>query len=341
MNTYLEKEDFLKLKLFIYINNTKEKKAHINTIKHDLGISVFLVKKSFEGLKKDLEEYNFKDYFDINMENRIIEMTKYRNFSSTLLLSHYVKKSYKYKFLLSCMLEDIKDVDTFAHNEFISLTKAYYIRQEFETFFNNKNINISSNMKLQGDEKIIRYFLYKFYFIYFNGSEFVFDEKYKEIANELLDTISPILFSNITETQYRELLYFLSITFLRLEKKHFVSTCVDNRKQKDKKVELENFFSNEQGSVVYKKLKSFFNKYFDISNSQLFSECEVLFAFMFVCDFPIRDNFVRSLFAEDEQHKKVEKALITFEKELNFHFGYINKISLTTPLLKEIYKIFF
>ncbi|MDR0879767.1 MAG: helix-turn-helix domain-containing protein [Clostridioides sp.] len=330
INGFLEKEDNYKILMFNYLNYLPTHRASIFDIKESLDLSTFLLNKTYKNLKADIRYYELDDYFDITIENKTISLIKFTDITSGFLVAKYINNSNKYKYLKHCILEDISTTEQFAEKEFLSVTKSYYIRQSIDSYFSDKNISISSDLKLTGSEKDIRYFLYQFHYIYFTGMKYPFENKYRTFLDSFLEDMSPILGDNFTETQRIKLGYFLGFTFLRLKNGHPVKDKVNKK-----------LVESNLSSDIYSYLIKFYRKHVDISTYEYFYEAQLMLIFLYIIDFPIDEGALASL----------DKTYFDFAEVRNLNFDLVNSVeecfhhdikkSIPDKLKDEITKIHF
>ncbi|EGP5416411.1 M protein trans-acting positive regulator, partial [Enterococcus faecium] len=163
---FLSKEDYRSYSLLKYLEASSNLSESISDIQEKLSLSTFLLKKTIDKLKHDLQMFDLEKNFRLTVNELMICLEINGKSSSKALLSRYITDSLSMKMVLAFFQEKYISIENFAEQHHVSYSVAYKVLQGLKRNLKKYQIFFEKR-KLTGNPKNIRLFLYNL----FNSTE--------------------------------------------------------------------------------------------------------------------------------------------------------------------------
>lgn len=236
-----ENEDLSKFLLFSYIEKLPRQAITIKEIQNQFNLSKFKATGLIEELMSDFDDFDLYTFFNIEKQGKEYVYSKNGLDSVNRLFWIYGRRSMKLRYLDFFLKNPRCKIEDFSYEYFVSVSKAYSIRNELFEYLDSYNINFLRDDGLE--EYKIRYFLSIIYFSIFKEYEFPCDEEIITKVNDFLNLLkSTGLIENVNGLELSRIKFYLYITILRIVTDN---TC-------EKKVDL----LHEIDEVDFEKIKA-------------------------------------------------------------------------------------
>lgn len=232
---FLNREDCRSYLLLRHLEECVELSDNLLKIQEELGMSSFLLKKTFNQLTIDLERFELTSSFQLyEIRNEIVlEITG--DYSSKVLLSAYLSESLSLKMLISFFKEEFHSMEDFSFDNHVSYSVAYSILQRMKKKLNPYQIFFDKGNFI-GNQVNVCLFL---------SSLFSFVDLPKEVtySNEIIQETELTLrlvehHFSLSEYEKKQMFHYLAVfiqrdSFLDVEKSEapftiFTSACIKN-----------------------------------------------------------------------------------------------------------------
>lgn len=170
---FLSKEDYRSYSLLKYLEASSNLSESISDIQEKLSLSTFLLKKTINKLKHDLQMFDLEKNFRLTVSELVICLEINGKSSSNALLSRYITDSLSMKMVLAFFQEKYISIENFAEQHHVSYSVAYKVLQGLKRNLKKYQIFFEKR-KLTGNPKNIRLFLYNL----FNSTEISVEKLY-------------------------------------------------------------------------------------------------------------------------------------------------------------------
>lgn len=219
MRDILEKDDVDKFLLFAYLEGASNQAVSISNIQNQFSLTYFKAAKIMDELMADFSELDLEDFFHIEKHKKAYRYSKNGLDSINRLLWIYGRRSLKMSFIDYFLKYPQRSIEEFSFDYYISLSKAYRVRNEVNDFLDGYGLNF---LKTTGvSEKDLRHFLAELYFNIFKEYETPFDPTLVADTEVLVAGLQDA--GLITADQGLELVqlkFYLYVTFLRNQSGH-------------------------------------------------------------------------------------------------------------------------
>ncbi|KAA9143268.1 M protein trans-acting positive regulator [Enterococcus faecium] len=159
--------------LLKYLEASSNLSESISNVQEELSLSTFLLKKTIDKLKHDLQKFDLEKNLRVTVSELDICLEINGKCSSKALLSCYITDSLSMKMVLAFFQKKYISVENFAKQHHVSYSVAYKVLQRLKRNLKKYQIFFEKR-KLTGNPKNIRLFLYNL----FNSTEISFVELY-------------------------------------------------------------------------------------------------------------------------------------------------------------------
>lgn len=197
----------------------------VSQIERESGLSKFKINKRFKELNEDLAETGTIEMrFDSkgiigchDLSKKIVRQIRLK----------YLKESYLFHFLEDSLVQPVT-VRQFSKRYFISVSRAYELKSELESFLDLYDLKFKDS-EIVGDEFNIRKLLFNIYYQFFNRIELpTFGNRVKVDSKKMVDFVVSYFNLKLTPTGEVKLKLFFEINYFRIKNKHhieFYSSC--------------------------------------------------------------------------------------------------------------------
>lgn len=219
MRNVLEKDDYNKFMLFSYMEGTTNQTVTISNIEDRFSLTYFKAVKLVDELMNDFDDLNLEDFFYIEKKKKAYTYSKNGFDSINRLLWIYGRRSLKMSLIDYFLKYEGRSIEEFSFDYYISLSKAYRIRNEANDFLDSYGFNFLKSKEYS--EKNLRFFLAELYFNIFKEYEEPFDKLLVEQANTLLIILKDTGYiEDLQGLDFFKLKFYLYVTYLRNQNSH-------------------------------------------------------------------------------------------------------------------------
>lgn len=188
----------------------------VSKIERELYLSKFKINKRFKELNEDLAKMCS---VEINCNNDNINCENLSKRTIRRLRLMYLKESYLFHFLEDSLVHPVT-VRQFSKRYFISMSRAYELKSELESFLGLYHLEFKDG-QIIGDEFSIRKLLFNIYYHFFNMIEApVFEEEIKIDSKKMVNFVISYFNLKLTPTGEVKLKLFFEINYFRMKNNH-------------------------------------------------------------------------------------------------------------------------
>ena len=158
---FLNKEDQRSYSLLRHLEESPTLSGTFIALREELSMSNFLVKKTLEKLKADIDNLKLSDSLTLVVSDVDVTLEIDGNYSSKLLLTKYLTESLSFKLVLSYFRGNYS-LTKFAECNHVSTSVAYSTLQRLKKALKEYQIYFSKR-EIVGNQKAISFFLYKLF----------------------------------------------------------------------------------------------------------------------------------------------------------------------------------
>ena len=197
MNYFLDKLQTRKIKLIKLLKNEYPNRS-IAEISKELDCSNQTLMTTIESLIEDLKSFEINTA-RIRIVSKRIEADFDVNFSVDCLIHEYVRKSFEYQVILDCFFNTTKSISDYAKDFFLSQASTYRKINGVKNILKNFNIELQQSTTLQivGEEKMIRYFYFSFFWETHSNINWSF-----EFSKEFIASFKKVIHSNAIKADH-------------------------------------------------------------------------------------------------------------------------------------------
>ena len=108
-----------------YLEENQDLSETLIKIQKDLGFSEFILKKTIEKLRRDLQRFHLADSFQLIESESTLTLQIDGRYSGRKILGKYLEESLSIKMVVTLFKKEFKSVEDFAEKNFISYSVAY------------------------------------------------------------------------------------------------------------------------------------------------------------------------------------------------------------------------
>ncbi|HGC5945330.1 TPA: helix-turn-helix domain-containing protein [Enterococcus faecalis] len=214
MEKIFSNDDYSKLQVFSYIENSNQERISIKEIQEQFDMTYFKATKIMNSLILDFNDINFGSYFKLEKKSNKYMFKKNGLDSINRLLWKYGRESQIFRVLDYSIKYPSKTMDDYSFDYFISLSTAYKARKRLIVYLEERHANIFSD---NYNEENFRYLVTQLYTSIFKFYEYPFSKKLFSSVNEVISQLENEKITIHTEGFERlQLVFYLSISMLRI-----------------------------------------------------------------------------------------------------------------------------
>ncbi|NSM29346.1 helix-turn-helix domain-containing protein, partial [Enterococcus faecalis] len=204
---FLNKEDQRSYSLLRHLEESPTLSGTFIALREELSMSNFLVKKTLEKLKADIDNLKLSDSLTLVVSDVDVTLEIDGNYSSKLLLTKYLTESLSFKLVLSYFRGNYS-LTKFAECNHVSTSVAYSTLQRLKKALKEYQIYFSKR-EIVGNQKAISFFLYKLFTLSNQPISELYSVKVYNEAKRVLQSVE----LNYTFTTYerRNFFHYLAI----------------------------------------------------------------------------------------------------------------------------------
>ena len=204
---FLNKEDQRSYSLLRHLEESPTLSGTFIALREELSMSNFLVKKTLEKLKADIDNLKLSDSLTLVVSDVDVTLEIDGNYSSKLLLTKYLTESLSFKLVLSYFRGNYS-LTKFAECNHVSTSVAYSTLQRLKKALKEYQIYFSKR-EIVGNQKAISFFLYKLFTLSNQPISELYSAKVYNEAKRVLQSVE----LNYTFTTYerRNFFHYLAI----------------------------------------------------------------------------------------------------------------------------------
>jgi len=189
-----------------------------------LGISKFEITQYVEGINADLAVFSPTSHLKVNADG-VFESQNIDEGVVRKVRLDYLKQSILFKMLEFSLLHPEKnETADFCDALFIGTTKFYELKKEMTAIVEQFDLKFKKN-RLVGSEIMIRQFIFKIYYSYFNGIEKPL-QTVQTVADQAIDRLSADLGISRLPTTDKKLEIYIKIQYIRMHGKDYLTDHV-------------------------------------------------------------------------------------------------------------------
>lgn len=226
MKKVFSTNDYNKLQVFSYIENSDQELISIKEIEDQFDMTYFKATKMMNSLILDFDDMEFEDYFKIEKKSNKYVFKKNGLDSINRLVWMYGRKSQVFSFLDYSIKYIDKTTEDFGFDYFVSLSTAYKIRNELVDYLESFHANILSD---DYNEENFRYLASQLYTSIFKFYEYPFDNELFSLVNEMITRFEEEKIIVKTEGfEKLQIIFYMSISLLRIENGYHSTKTIDS-----------------------------------------------------------------------------------------------------------------
>ncbi|MDT1958286.1 helix-turn-helix domain-containing protein [Carnobacterium divergens] len=222
MKHFLDRLQTRKIRLLKIAKDNKELN-NISDLAKELSCSTQTLTTTVESLIEDLEELGIQT-LSIKIENKLFVAKFSNEFSLDRLIHLYLKKSFEYQVILDCFFNTTKSTSQYAKDYYLSQASTYRKINSVKTILAQFNLELQQASKIQiiGEEKMIRYFFYSFFWETRTSVNWPFPYS-KEFIKKLRQLLYPENYlENNTLINENKLDLWFAITLMRVKENELI-----------------------------------------------------------------------------------------------------------------------
>lgn len=214
---FLDKDEHRSYLLLEYLENSPDLSDSLLKIQDKLLLSTFIIKKTFEKIQEDVNEWGISKHLSLTMDGTHIKLNSDGRYSSKFLLAKYISKSLYFKLLLEIFKNEYVSLENFAEKNHLSYSSAYTILQNLKSNLKKYRIFFDKK-KLYGDNMNITLFYLQLFLISDIDVDitYIFPNKIIKISKDITKKISKRYL--LSEYEKKEFIYYLSLFNLNINK---------------------------------------------------------------------------------------------------------------------------
>ncbi|OQO72572.1 hypothetical protein BH746_11770 [Enterococcus faecalis] len=214
MEKIFSNDDYSKLQVFSYIENSNQERISIKEIQEQFDMTYFKATKIMNSLILDFNDINFGSYFKLEKKSNKYVFKKNGLDSINRLLWKYGRESQIFRVLDYSIKYPSKTMDDYSFDYFISLSTAYKARKSLIEYLEERHVNIFSD---NYNEENFRYLVTQLYTSIFKFYEYPFGKQLFTSVNEVISQLeNEKIIIHIEGFKKLQLVFYLSISMLRI-----------------------------------------------------------------------------------------------------------------------------
>jgi hypothetical protein len=186
---FLNKDDQRCYSLLKYLEKSVTLSESLLKIQEDMGFSSFILKKTIEKTQEDIEQLGLEESFNLSASEGELTLEIDGNYSSKVLLSHYIANSLGMGLVISFFKRNYRSMEEFAEKNHVSYSVAYSTLQQLKKNLKKYQIFFEKK-KLTGNQKNINLFLYNLFSITNLSYKELYTVRTIREAKQLMETLS-------------------------------------------------------------------------------------------------------------------------------------------------------
>lgn len=187
-----------------------------------MGLSSKTIKAELESISEYLRLNNY-GFFLIEQESNYYLERKSVNYLDHLLLN--INKNSTYFFITSHLFYNKTNIRDQFNRKYYSVSYFYKSKNKYEETLNRYGLSLSSSpTQLVGDEGVIRFFFYSFYWDNYGKIEWPFTHIKKEQSIEIVKSIEDSIQISFTKIEQLKLAYWIAVIVYRTWNQQFISS---------------------------------------------------------------------------------------------------------------------
>lgn len=285
-NDLLMDDDRYKWYLLQYLELNKNAYCSIEQLGDILEISRYKLEKYLQELQAELQA-NYNEASIELLETGEIEVHQLTHAIVKKMRVFLIERSLTYQIFHRYVTNETS-LDKQIEELHVSRSSTYRLYKRMKEQLVDEGFQIKKN-QLVGNEMSIRSFLFGLYYEMFNGLTSPFEKLIQQQSKEVLRYLEHFLNLSLPKTKEHKLLFFLSISMIRLEKNHAIDEA------------LIDYEENETTEYLAKWLEG----HFTLTPKEIKREIAALLLFCQMMEIDLQQELTFNQRAEEQQAKEL------------------------------------
>lgn len=306
-NDLLMDDDRYKWYLLQYLELNKNAHCTIDQLGDILEVSRYKLEKYLQELCDELRENNYLASIEL-LETGEIEVKQLTHSIVKKMRLILLERSLIYQ-IFHCYVTKETSLDKQIELLHVSRSSTYRLYKRLKELLHDEGFELKKN-QLIGNEFAIRSFLFGLYYEIFNGIASPFEKEIQKEAKEIFHHLEHYLNLSLPKTKEHKLLFFISISLIRLRKEHL----------------LDQEYIVYEKSAVTDYLEKWLGKHFMLTSVGKRQEIAALLLFCQMMEIDLQQELVFTSQNENEEAERIVAEFLEFlAVNSRFELSYLKK----------------